>query len=63
MPQPWETVADARQHIGRAVAILDVGSVNDGTNQKALGIGQDMALASLDFLACIITALPPLRSF
>lgn len=38
----------------RPVTILYVGRVDDGMNQIALGIGQDMALATFDLLARII---------
>ena len=51
MAHPEEAVTDPRQHIGGAVAILDVGGMDDGADQEALGVGQDMALASIDFLA------------
>jgi hypothetical protein len=33
MAQPGKMVADAGEHIGRAVAILDIGGVNDGSDQ------------------------------
>ncbi len=33
MAQPGKAVSDRRQHIGRAIAILDVGRMDDGANQ------------------------------
>jgi hypothetical protein len=37
-----------------AVAILNVGGMNDGMNQQALRIDENVALLALDFLARII---------
>ena len=51
VPQPWEAVSDAGEHIRCAVAILDISGVNDGANQQALRVGDDMAFAPLDLLA------------
>ena len=42
--QPGEAVADAGEHIGRAVTILRIGGMADGANEEALSIGDDMAL-------------------
>jgi hypothetical protein len=50
MAQPREAVADAGEHVGCAVAILDAGGVDDGCDQKALRVGEDMALLPLIFL-------------
>lgn len=55
MSQPREALDDTAQGQWSAIAVLDIDSVDDGMDQVAFGIGQDMALASLDFLACIIT--------
>ena len=48
-------MSDAGENIGCAVAILDIGSVNDGSDEQALRVGDDMALSTLDLLARIIT--------
>ncbi len=56
--QPWEAVDDPGQHQRRSIAILDIGRMDHGMNQVALGIGQDMALAALDLLARVIAARP-----
>jgi hypothetical protein len=56
MAQPREAADDLRQHQRRTVAVLDVGGVDHGVDQIALGVGQDMALAALDLLARIIAA-------
>jgi len=42
------------QHQCAAVAILDVGRMNDGVQQQAERVYQDMALLALDLLARII---------
>ena len=50
--QPREAVTDAGEHIGRAaVAILNIGGVNDGPDEQSLRVGEDMTLAALDLLA------------
>lgn len=41
-----------------SVPILDVGGVDQGVNQIAFGIGQDMPLAALDLLARVIAPRP-----
>ncbi|KZS57663.1 hypothetical protein AS890_01175 [Rhizobium anhuiense bv. trifolii] len=54
MQQPWPPVADGFQKIGSTVAILDVGAVHHVTDHQAERIDDDMALAALGLLACII---------
>jgi hypothetical protein len=49
---------DSGQHARRAIPILDVGSVDHGMNEIALGVGEDVTLASLDLLACVVAARP-----
>ncbi len=44
----------SRHHENAAVAILDVGGVNDGVKQQALRVYKQMALLALDFLARVI---------
>ncbi len=51
MAQPGKAVADGLQQLGRAVAVLDIGAMDDQCDQKAQGVGDDMALAALDLLA------------
>jgi hypothetical protein len=46
----------ARHHENAAIAILNVGSVNDGVHQQALRIDKDVALFAFDFLARIVSA-------
>ena len=50
MAQPREATDDLGQHQRRAIAILDIGSMDHGMDQIAIGVGQDVALASLDLL-------------
>jgi hypothetical protein len=38
------------------VAVLDVGGMDQGMDQIALGVGEDMPLAALDLLACVVAA-------
>lgn len=41
-------------HLG-AIAILDVGGVDPDCKEASIGVGQDMALATLNLLACVVT--------
>src|SRR5713101_1237700 len=54
MPQPWIEIAGGGQDEGCAVAILDVGWVNDRRDRQAVGVGEQVTFASLDLLAVII---------
>ena len=54
--QPRETADDFRQQQRRPVAVLDVGGVDQGVDEVALGVGKDMPLATLDLLARVIAA-------
>ena len=56
--QPRELGDDACEHKRRAVAILDIGGVDHRMDQIALGVGEDMALASLGLLARVIAPWP-----
>src|SRR3546814_10592866 len=58
MAQPREATDDLGQHQRRAIAILDIGSMDHGMDQIAIGVGQDVALASLDLLPRVIAARP-----
>ena len=46
MAQPREAVTNVFYHHWRAVPVLNVGAVDDGVNQKAVGVGDDMALSA-----------------
>lgn len=64
MTQPREAAADRRQHADGAVRILDIGGMDENEDQKAAGVGDDMALAPLHFLAGIIaTGAAAFRGF
>lgn len=58
MTQPLEAVPDAGEHFGHAVAILNIGSVDNGTDEEALGVRQDLALPAVDLLARVIAPWP-----
>ena len=58
MTQPWESIDDPGEHQWGAVAILDVGGVDHGVDQIALGVGEDVSFAPLDLFACIVTTRP-----
>lgn len=51
MRQIWEALASLFDDAGRAVTVLDVRGVRDKGKQVAVGIGQDMPLPPLCFLA------------
>lgn len=55
VPQPREGFNDFGQHQRCPVAVLDVGGVDEGMDEIALGVGEDMALASFDLLAGVIS--------
>ena len=54
MAEPGEAETDRLEDIGCAVAVLNVGSVDEDEQQKATGVSDDMPLAALPLLACII---------
>ena len=56
MPQPGEAPDDLAQHQRRSVAVLDGGGKDQGVDQIALGVSEDVALAALDLLARVIAA-------
>src|SRR6202011_4242714 len=51
--QPGIARADRSKDAWSAVAILNAGFMHDESDQISLGIGDDVALAALDFLACV----------
>jgi hypothetical protein len=50
MAQPGIARTDRSKDAGGAIAILNAGFVHDESDQVALGVGNDVALAALDFL-------------
>ena len=48
--QPWECVANAGKQQQRAIAILNIGTMHDRTDQKAQRVSKDMTLAAVDHL-------------
>ena len=54
MAQPWIERADRSEHARGAIAILNVGLMHDQPDQIALRVGDDVALAALDLLSCVI---------
>lgn len=55
VPQPREAPDDFSEQQRSPIAVLDVGGVDQGMDEVALGIGEDVPLAALDLLACITT--------
>jgi len=60
MAQPREAIPDGFEHIDGPIPVLDIGGMDEDEDEVAAGIGQDVALATLDLLARIIAANPPL---
>ena len=60
-----EGCKEAREHRTGAHTILNAGGMHDYREQPTLRIDRDVSLATLGFLARLISALPPLfiRSF
>jgi len=56
MAQPREQIADRGQQARRPVAILNVGGMDLCRHQMSRGVGDDVALAALDFFAGVKTA-------
>ena len=44
------------EHIYGAVPVLNIGRMDHDEDQKAAGVGEDMALSAFDFLTCVIAA-------
>ena len=53
MPQPWKAKTHRVQNIDGPVAVLNVGGMDENEDLKAAGIGEDVALASLNLFASI----------
>ena len=58
MAQPWAEMADGSEEERRAVPILKIGSVDSASEDQTQRVDQNMALAALDLLACVIAANP-----
>lgn len=54
--QPKEASDDFGGHQRRAVAVLNIGGMQYGMDEIAIGVGQDVPLAPFDFLAGLIGA-------
>ncbi len=54
VPQPGEPEADGFEDIGRAIAILDIGGMDEDEDQKSAGVGEYVPLAALDLLAHVV---------
>ena len=52
--QKWEQAEQRRQQKDAAVAVLDIGRMNDGVQQKTKRIYKYMPFLTLDFLSCIV---------
>ncbi len=53
--KPGEEIAQAGKHEESTIAVLDVRRVDNGVQDEALRIDDNVALASLDFLARVVT--------
>ena len=51
----WKQSKQGRQQQKTAVAVLNVGRMDDGVHQQAFRIDHDMSLLALDLLAGIVT--------
>jgi len=58
VPQPGIQGFDGFEHVGCPIAVLNAGMMNDGTDEVADCIRDDVALAPLDLLAGIEPARP-----
>ena len=52
----WIETKERRHDENAAIAILNVGCVDDGVHQQALRVNKDMTLLAFDFLARIVPA-------
>jgi len=48
-----DSVKDRSQNAARAIPILNIGRVNNSTNQKALRVCHDMSFASFDLFTSV----------
>ncbi|GHC96193.1 hypothetical protein GCM10019060_25970 [Novosphingobium pokkalii] len=56
MTQPGKPPPRGFQEVNRAIAVLNISCVDLDGDEEAAGVGQDMPLAPLDFLARVIAA-------
>jgi hypothetical protein len=59
-PRQLPSHVTVRSNARGAIATLNAGFMHDELDQIALGVGDDVALAALDLLACVIARGPPL---
>jgi len=52
--QKWEQAKQRRQQKDAAVAVLYIGWMNDGMQQKTKRVYKNMPFLTLDFLSCIV---------
>ena len=52
--QKWEQAEQRRQQKDAAVAVLYIGWMNDGLQQKTKRVYKNMPLLALDLLSCIV---------
>ena len=57
--EPAVEALDPLQQIPGAVSVLDIGGMDEDTEQEAGGIDPKMALAALDLLGSVVAARPP----
>ena len=53
--QKWKLAEYRSENHNAAVAVLDIGRMDDGVKQQAYRVDKDMALLALDFLARVVT--------
>ena len=58
VPQPRVTADDLGQDERCTITVLDIGGMDHGMNEIAIGVGHDVPLAALDLLACIVAPGP-----
>src|ERR1700716_2269756 len=58
MAQPREAETDGLENFGCAVAVLNISGMDEDEDQKSAGVGDDVALATLDLLARVIARDP-----
>jgi hypothetical protein len=56
MPQPGEALAYRLEYIDGAIAVLNVGGMDEDEDHEAASVGEDMPFPALDLLARVITA-------
>jgi hypothetical protein len=54
MAQPGEAISNSPEHLRCAVPVLNIGTMHQNEHHQSQRIGEDMALAFLDLLVCVI---------